>query len=291
MISQIRIPIIKCTAGVYLRWWFNGWHYFNFQNGYEVVMKTESLGTQVTRLFSLISKIERPTKLKADYNYKITLSGITPGNIKGFTGLLLAEKVEQYENSTWYEVDIIRGEHLIQDNNSPGYSLDFEITRKELPLTPSVFQKIQKLYLGDYLCDIDDDEIIPQNKQTNDIAEMQDRQSDFTAQFKIRKTRRMRALFELSGDPGANTNFPFRNQMCRLIQDNIEIITGGIMILDKADDQYYHVSILSGNLNFFKSIEKLKITDLLLPSTNHIWAAVIQAASNAGDLEIGRAHV
>jgi hypothetical protein len=248
-------------------------------------MKTESLGTQVTRLFSVISKIERPTKLKAEYSYQITLEGITPGNVRVFTELLIAEKVEQYENTKWYEVDITRGEHLIKEENSPGYILNFEITRKELPNTPSVYLKTQKLYCGDTLCDIDDSEIIPINKQTNDIAEMQDRQSDYTAQFKIRKTRAMRLLFELSGEPGANTTFPYKTQTCRLIQDNIEMITGGIMILDKADDQYYYVSILSGNMNFFKSIEKLKITDLLLPSTNHIWAAVIQAASNAGDMD------
>jgi hypothetical protein len=49
------------------------------------------------------------------------------------------------------------------------------------------------------------------------------------------------------------------------------MITGGYMILDKGNDQYYFASIYSGNLNFFKGIELLKLTDLTLASANHDW--------------------
>src|ERR1035437_78049 len=271
MISSITIPISRCTTGIYLRWWYNGFHYFNFTNGYEITMQTESMGTQVVRLFSRISKIERPTKLKAEYSYQVTLEGITAGNIPGFEGLLLAEKVEQYESGVWREVEITRGEHVIKDENAPGYIFNFEIRRKELPNTPAVFQKSQHLYINDTEWDLDEDEVIPINKQVNDIAEMQDRQSDFTAQFKIRKTRAMRDLFELSGEPGANTSFPYVQQSCKYVSNGVEMITGGYMILDKGDDQYYYASIYSGNLNFFKQIELLKLTDLSLASTNHTW--------------------
>ena len=263
MILSKRVNISHCTVGVYLRWWFNGWHYFNFTNGYEIVMKSESMDTQTTNMFSVISKIEHPTKLKADYSYQIMTEGIQASNVPGFTGLLLAEKVEQYESGIWREVEITRGSHIIREDNSPGYRLEFEITRKELPYTSAVFQKSIKLYIGDTLCDMDEDEVVPVNKQTNDIAEMNDRQSDFTASFKIRKTRAMRSLFELSGEVGANTTFPYENQPAKLIQDNIEMITNGLLILDTVDDQYYHVSIYSGNLNFFKIIGNLKLVDII----------------------------
>jgi hypothetical protein len=282
-IGAIKILISNCTTGIYLRWYFNGWHYFNFTNGYEISQKTDSMGIQVSRLFSIISKIERSTRINTDYAYQVTLEGITAYNIGAFTGLLMAEKVEQYDDNIWREVDITRGEHLIREEGAPGYILNFEVTRKELPVTSSVYQKSLKLYLGDILCDMDDDEIVPINKQVNDIAEMQDRQSDFTSQFKIRKTRAMRDLFELSGEAGINTNFPFEDKFCRLIQDNIEVITAGQLILDKVDEQYYYVSVLSGNMNFFKAIENLKLTDLVLNSTNHTWDVATMAATHVGD--------
>ena len=285
MISSITIPISRCTTGIYLRWWYNGYHYFNFTNGYEITMQTESMGTQVTKMFSRISKIERPTKLKTDYSYNVTLEGITAGNIPGFEGLLLAEKVEQYESGVWREVEITRGEHVTKDENGPGYIFNFQVTRKELPNTPAVFQKSQHLFINDTECDLDDDEVIPINKQVNDIAEMQDRQSDFTAQFKIRKTRAMRALFELSGETGANTSFPYIQQSCKYASNGIEMITGGYMILDKGNDQYYFASIYSGNLNFFKEIELLKLTDLTLASTNHTWDLTDINSSHASDLD------
>lgn len=293
--NTIKVPISYCTTGVYLRWWYNGWHYFLFTNGYEVQMKTKSLDTQVTRMFSIISKIERPTRLKTEYSYQITLEGIKPEDMPGFTGLLLAERVEQWEYKilvstfvkiySWYEVEISRGDHVIKDEGQPSYTLTFEVTRKELPYTQTEYQKALRLYIGDTLCDLDYDEVVPVNKQTNDIAEMQDRQSDFTAQFKIRKTRAMKALFELSGEVGIDTSFPFETQECRLVQDNIEIVTRGQMILDKVDDQYYCVAILSGNKNFFKVIEKLKLIDLSLPLTNHTWSIVDQVASHTSDLD------
>jgi len=292
-IGAVTVLISHCTVGVYLRWWFNGWHYFNFTNGYEITMQTESMDTQVTNMFSVISKIEHPTKLKAEYAYRISLDGITAANIPGFTGLLLAEKVEQYQIGThsilgWYEVEITRGAHITREDYSPGYTLTFEVTRKELPNTPAVFQKSIKLYLDTTLCDMDEDEVVPVNKQTNDIAEMADRQSDFTNQFKIRKTRAMRALFELSGEVGANTTLPYENQSCRLVQDNIEMITNGILILDRVDDSYYYVSVYSGNLNFFKELGVLKIGDLDLDTApsdcQHDWTLVDMAASHAGSL-------
>ncbi|HUX57062.1 MAG TPA: hypothetical protein VMV77_08815 [Bacteroidales bacterium] len=284
-VGPITILINECDEGVYLRWWFNGWHYFNFQNGYELIMRSESMDTQVTKMFSVISKIERPTKLKAGYSYNITLNGITSANIGGFTNLLIAEKVEQYEGGKWYEVEITRGDHLIKNADTIAYIFNFEITRREIPYTSSTLQKTILLYLGDTLCDLDESEVIPVNKQVNDIAEMQDRQSDFTAAFRIRKTRAMKALFELSGEVGINTSFPYENQTCRLVQDSVEMITGGRMILDKVTDQYYFVSIMSGNSNFFKSIEPLRLTNLTLASTNHTWNVATMAGTHAADLD------
>jgi len=279
-VGPVTILISECTEAIYLRWWFNGWHYFNFQNGYEIVMQSESLDTQVTRMFSRVSKVERPTKLDAEYSYQVTLSGITAANIGGFTGLLMAEKVEQYEGVKWYEVEITRGDHLIKNSDTDAYIFDFMVTRKEMPLRSTVFQNSIKLYIGDILCDLDDDEVVPLNKQVNDIAEMQDRQSDFTAQFRIRKTRAMIALFELSGEVGANTTFPYKKQTCKLMQDSVEVITAGEMILDKKDDQYYYVSILSGNRSFFNLIADKKLADITL--ADHDWTiANIKASQDS----------
>jgi hypothetical protein len=244
-------------------------------------MQTESQGVQVLNFFSVISKVERSTRIRSEYSYQVTLHGITPGNIQGFTGLLLAERVEQYESGVWREVEITRGEHLIKEPGTTGYIFDFEVTRKELPNSSSVYQKTLLLYIGDILCDMDDDEVIPINKQVNNIAELQDRQSDFTAQFRIRKTRAMRGLFELSGEVGATTDLPYQRQECKLIQDNIEVITGGLLVLDRVDDQYYYVSIISGNMNFFNLIAGLKITDLLLAGCNHEWTAEVMADTHA----------
>lgn len=282
-VGPVKILISQCVEGVYLRWWYNGWHYYNFTNGYDLSMRTQSMGTQVTNFFSVISKIERPTKLKAEFAYNITVEGIRPADIGGFLGLLMAEKVEQYEEGYWREVFVTRGTHLLRETEAPSYIFNFEITREDLACQSSVVKKAQKLYLDYTLCDLDDDEPVPINKQVNDISEMQDRQSDFTAQFRIRKTRLMKELYELSGEVGISTLFPYRRKTARLVQDGIEIITNGNMILDKVDDQYYYVAVYSGNISFFGSISEQKITDLTLASTNHYWDSQRIAGSHIFD--------
>jgi hypothetical protein len=285
MIELKRIRIDRCTTGVYLRWWYNGWHYYCFTNQYEVQMRTTAVDIMVTQVFSAVSKIERPTKLKTDFVYQITISNIPPQQIEGFAGLLMAEQVQQYEGTTWYDVTITRGNNNIKDAGEPAYAISFEVTRKELPNTAATYQPTQLLYIGDTLADLDDDEVIAQNKQVNDIAEMQDRQSDFTATFRVRKSRTMRALFELSGEVGAGTNLPYEQLLGRLVQDGVEVIPRGEIVLNKVDEQYYYISIYSGNLNFFKAIEGLKLGDLTLASCNHTWSAPVQAATHASDLD------
>lgn len=281
MIALTRIAISREATGIYLRWYFNGWHYWCFTNNYDVVMKAQAMDVMTTAVYSMISKIERPTKVKTTYAYQVALGGMTAKQMEGFVGLLLAEMVEQYEGGLWREVDVTRAPHTVHEGAEPAFDVVFEVTRKELPNTPAVYQQTQYLYIGETLCDLDDDEVIAVNKQVNDIAEMQDRQSDFTRTFKIRKTRAMRALFELAGEVGATTNKPYEQQTCRLVQDGVELISFGKLVLDKSDAQYYYVSVYSGNLSFFKAIDGLKLQDLTLASADHDWTA-----ANARDSQL-----
>jgi len=286
MILSKRIPIVQNPcSGIYLRWWFNGWHYYHFTNTLEIKMETSADDMMTTKVFSIISRIERATKIRAKYSYIVQLDGIGINEIDGFANILIAERVEQYDGGSWYEIDVTRGDKTLRTDAAPAYQMEFEITRKELPNTPAVFQKSQYFYIADVLTDMDDGEVIAMNKQVNDIAELQDRQSDFTASFKIRKTRRMRELFQLAGDPGATTTFPFIQQSCRLVVDGIEVITDGRMVLLSVDDQYYNVSVYSGNINFFTESAKLKINQLVIPSTNHTWNAAAQYGSQIADLD------
>ena len=135
------------TAGIYLRWWFNGWHYCYFLNNYEVVMSFQRGDVHTFQSYSVISRVERITRVTSKYAYKLAVEGIPADMLDGYASILMAERVDQYENNAWYEVDLTRGEQPIRDGNSPAYKLEFEITRKELPLTPAVYQKTQILYI------------------------------------------------------------------------------------------------------------------------------------------------
>ena len=50
----------------------------------------------------------------------------------------------------------------------------------------------RQLYINGQEAYLDSDEIIPITKQVNNIAELKDRQADFTTDFKIHATRKNR---------------------------------------------------------------------------------------------------
>ena len=144
MILSKRIPIVhNPCSGVYLRWWINGWHYYHFTNTLEVAMESSVDDIMTTKVFSIISRIERATKIRTKYSYTVQLDGIGVNEIDGFANILIAERVEQYDDGSWYEVDVTRGDKTLRIDNTPAHQMEFEITRKELPNTPAVFQKSQ----------------------------------------------------------------------------------------------------------------------------------------------------
>jgi hypothetical protein len=298
ILTAIRIQVLPTQRdnststykGVYLRWWYNGWHYWYFGGEHEVDMQSKAADLFTQQAYSVISRVESATKVTSKYTYRVAVEGVSEANIDGFLGLFMAEQVEQWYddgdsgyNQNWYVVDVTRGSIVIKDAGEPAYAFDFEITRKEMPYTAAVYQKNQLLYIGRTLADLDDGEVIAITKQVNDIGELQDRQSDFTASFKVRKTRAMRELFQLAGEVGAVTNFPYENQLGRLYQDGIEIITAGRTVLNRVGDQYYEVSVYSGNLNFFKAIAGKKLADIDLSGFGFTWNSVNMANIATGN--------
>ena len=292
-LTPIRIQVLPTqldTAdnrykGVYLRWWYNGWHYWYFGGEHEVEMQSAAMDLFTRQAYRIISRVKAATKVNSKYSYRVAVEGVSDANIDGFLGLFIAEQVEQWYDDgdsgygwNWFAVDVTRGSIVIRDAGEPAYAFDFQITRKEMPYTAAVFQKSQLLYIGRTLADLDDGEVIALTKQVNDIGELQDRQSDFTASFKVRKTRAMRALFELAGEVGAVTNFPYENQLGRLYQDGVEIITAGRIVLQRVGDQYYNISVYSGNLNFFKAIAGKKLADIDMTGYAFTWNSAAMAS-------------
>lgn len=139
------------------------------------------------------------------------------------------------------------------------------------------------LYINGQEVDLNNDEPIPLTKQVNNIAELKDRQCDFTTDFKIPTTRKNRAIFENANLFSSKTYVPYVKNSCTYIEDGIELISNGYIVLLSSTDDYFNCAAYSGTADFFKLIDKLKInsvnlTDLATTINNSIFS------QNLGDL-------
>lgn len=129
----------------------------------------------------------------------------------------------------------------------------------------------RQLYINGQEIYLDSDEIIPITKQVNNIAELKDRQADFTTDFKIPATRKNRLILESANLLSSNTFIPYVKNSCTYVEDGIELISDGYLVILSHEKGYFSAAAYSGNADFFKLIDKLKINNLDLSDLNHVW--------------------
>lgn len=139
------------------------------------------------------------------------------------------------------------------------------------------------LYINGNEVQLDDDEPIPITKQVNNIAELKDRNCDFTTDFKIPATRKNRKIFEHANLFSSQTFTPYVKNDCTYVEDGIELISNGYIVLLSSTDNYFNCAAYAGVADFFKLIDKLKLTSLNL---NNLITTVNNTifTQNLGDL-------
>lgn len=121
--SSIRVNINPCTNGATVRYYMNGWHYFQFNGRYEAERVSEVKGTQVIERFSAISRIEQPTGKLVKLFYNVGAEGLESNEFEGLKGMLYAETVELYLDGRWAEVEVDRGSFQTRPNQMNAYDV------------------------------------------------------------------------------------------------------------------------------------------------------------------------
>jgi hypothetical protein len=107
-----------------------------------------------------------------------------------------------------------------------------------------------------------------QTLQINDLAELKDRQANYTNRFKIPMTpNNMRALDYL-GVSGNTSQLPYRKVSAKLVVGGIELISNGYAQIKSAGGNY-QVVIYDGNFPLYDEIKGKTISSLDLQDLNH----------------------
>ena len=114
--------------------------------------------------------------------------------------------------------------------------------------------------------------VIALTKQTNDLAKLTNRQSNFTNRFTIPLTSAnisaVKSVFLL----GNQSTIPYQLNTFDLIYSDsgLHLIYKGMAVLNKTTKQGYEISVFDGIIEFYKTIENKTLTDLGLKELNHI---------------------
>lgn len=124
----MRIKINRCNKGLYVRYFMNGWHHFQF-NPTESEKVGTVLGTQTKERFSIISKVEEATGVGVKTFYTLGVEGISGKIFEGLKGIIYAEEVRAFLNGRWALIKIDKDSFTVRNTSIDAYTL---IMRAEL---------------------------------------------------------------------------------------------------------------------------------------------------------------
>ncbi|MEO2061931.1 MAG: hypothetical protein ABGW97_03025 [Christiangramia sp.] len=127
-----------------------------------------------------------------------------------------------------------------------------------------------RLFINDFLVDLNPGQKIGYTKQVNTISSMSDRQANMSKSFKVPKTARNIRYFEGLGITGSNTDLPYRKSTARLFVRNLCLIYKGWANFIEVTEDSFEISIYDGNIDFFKLLDNLKFDQIPLPEIEHL---------------------
>ena len=103
--------------------------------------------------------------------------------------------------------------------------------------------------------------------QVNDIAELKDRQADYSQELTIPPTKHNLATLGLPQHIDSQTDFPYRSLECRLFAGEFELAgKGAVLSLDEVTDEGLSCQILGSNASLFDLLEDSPMSALTEPS-------------------------
>jgi hypothetical protein len=120
---------------------------------------------------------------------------------------------------------------------------------------------MNELYINGSLCDLSDFSIIGVTKQSNDIAELQNRQGDFTNTFKLPLTQRNILLCGIPNDVQSNSSIPYQVLNITYIQNGVTIVTNGRGVIEDVNE-FIELSVTAGNISLSDAIGDITVGDL-----------------------------
>ena len=128
-----------------------------------------------------------------------------------------------------------------------------------------------RLYINDIEIDLPDNFSIPRTKQVNTINRLDNRQTNYTLNVKVPKTKNNVRALDFLGGIGSVSNKPYEYNKTQLFNSNGDCeIYDGFTVIKSTDEDSYTLAIYDGFVSFTKAIENKVLSDLGISELNHL---------------------
>ncbi len=128
-----------------------------------------------------------------------------------------------------------------------------------------------QLFIEDIELDLYPGTLIPLTYQINDLAEIKDRQANYSQQFKVPKTQKNIKALAWSNIIQSTTDTPYLLNSAVVKKQGVQVIPRGVAIIENTDKDF-NITVYSGLKDFFQTIDGLSIRDIDYVDLNHVWS-------------------
>ena len=143
-----------------------------------------------------------------------------------------------------------------------------------------------QLYLNEQLADVSQDETVALSYQLNNIAELSNRNGNFSNRITLPLSKTNQRIIEDTNIVTSEGSTPYRVLDCRVYKNGIEVIKKGRAVIQQINTYDFEINIFSGLSNFFELIEGLSLQDLDFSDFDHIYnlPTIVATSRNTYDL-------
>ncbi|MES2397940.1 MAG: hypothetical protein V4549_18150 [Bacteroidota bacterium] len=138
----------------------------------------------------------------------------------------------------------------------------------------------EELYINGNYIELGDESKIGLTIQVNDISNMSGRNGSFSNEFKVPKTKNNQIALEFCSGLNSNSKVPYAKNICRYIQNGIEIVSNGIAIVNSYDGGF-KIQVTTGNGSPFELMAQRALSDIDFTDLEETWTMAHVIAANA----------
>ncbi|PHQ27855.1 PKD domain-containing protein [Leeuwenhoekiella nanhaiensis] len=133
------------------------------------------------------------------------------------------------------------------------------------------------LKLDGYIVDLEPKKVA-QTLQINDLAEVQNRQANYTNRFTLPPTPKNVQVMDYLGISGNQSLKPYQRIPAKLIVDGIELISKGYAQINESG-KGYDVVVYDGNINLYEALKGRRLDQLNYSDLNHFLSESVYTGS------------